>query len=106
MAKGRDGRIAHLKIFAHGIVFGDICLDFVAHSFVNRALSGNRRLAGSFRTPPGFFNFAPPPGTHAAHFSSTLALAELVTRPFLEFGEISSLFASISLAFGALFSLG
>jgi hypothetical protein len=74
MPEGRDSRIAHFHVFAHRIVFGDIGLNFVAHAFIQRALSGNGRLAGSFGTSPSFLNRATPAGTHATHFSSALAL--------------------------------
>jgi hypothetical protein len=105
MTEGRDSRIAHFQVFAYGIVSGDIRLDFVAHAFVDRALSGNGRLAGSFGTSPRFLNRPASAGPHAPHFSRAFPLAEFVTGPFLEFGKISGLFASISLAFGAHFAL-
>jgi hypothetical protein len=105
MAEGRDGRVAHFKILTYGIVSGDVGLDFVAQTFVDGSLPGNRRLARGFGPSPCLFNFAPAPGSGAAHFCGPLTLAEFMPGALFKFGYGRSLVASIALAFSAHFAL-
>src|SRR5258706_12255455 len=105
MAEGSDCRVADFQVLTQTIVFGDISFGFVAHPFVNGALSGNRCLPRGLSASTGFFHLSPVLGSKPAHFRGSLALAELVTCSLFEFGDICRLLASIALAFRAHFAL-
>src|SRR5258708_31458322 len=104
MTKSSDRGLAHFQVFTHGVVFGNIGLGFVAHSLVDGALSGNCGLPRCFRASPCLLNLPPVLGSKPAHLCGALTLTKLVTRSFFQFGNISRLLASVSLAFGAQFA--
>src|SRR5205807_4296507 len=88
MTQGRDRSLAYFQILTHGVVLGDVRLDFVAQCFFDGPLSGNCRLARGFSATASFFHFAPVLGSKPAHLCGTLTFAELVTGPLFKFGKI------------------
>jgi len=58
VTQGGNRCVSHFQVLTRGIVFGDVLLNFVAHSLVDGALSGNRRLTRGFPATPSFLKLA------------------------------------------------
>src|SRR5712692_5441692 len=104
IAQRRDRGIANLQIFTDGAVLGDVRLDFVAQSFVQRSLASDRCQPRSLGATTSFLNFAPMLRRKLPHLSRALALAQLVAGASLKLCHVGGFFARQSRALGAHFS--
>jgi hypothetical protein len=75
MSQSRDCGLANFQVLTDGAVFGDVRLGFVAHPFVDRALSRNCRLARCFGTTASFFQSPTMSGIELAHLCGQFAFA-------------------------------
>jgi hypothetical protein len=103
MTQRLDRGTAYFRIFTDGAVLGDVCLDLIAHAFVDRALAGNRCLASSFSATARLFQSATITAAIAAHLCRDLTLAQTASA---QFGEVCGFVACLATTFGAQFLFG
>src|SRR5713101_5914699 len=104
IAQRSDRGIANLQIFTDGAVLGDVRLDFVAQSFIQRSLPSDRCQSRSLGATTRLFNFAPMFRCKLSHLGSALALAQLVAGASLKLCHVGGFFARQSRALGTHFS--
>src|SRR2546425_12085594 len=92
MTQSRDCSLANFQVLTDRAVFGDVRLGFVAHAFIDRALSRNRGLARGFGPAPSFFQISPVRALELAHLGGQFAFAELVSGALLKFCDVCRLF--------------
>src|SRR6266851_9135297 len=104
IAQRSDRGIANFQIFADRAVPGDVGLDFVAHSFVQRSLPSDRCKSRSLSATTGFLNFAAVLRPKLSHLGRALALAQFVSGAALELRQVGGFFARQSRSLSAHFS--
>src|SRR2546423_4347447 len=92
MAQGGDCRSANFEIFTDRAVLRDVGSRFVAHAFINRALSSDCGLPRSFGPTTSFFQRPAMARIELPHFGGEFSLAQLMSRPLLQLGNIGGLF--------------
>src|SRR5260370_39646574 len=105
MTERLDCSLAHFQILADGVVFRDVGFCFVAHAFINSALSGDRCLPRRFGTTTCFLEVATMFRLKLSHLGREFALAQFVTGAFLELGYVGRLLFRQACAFSAHLSL-
>ena len=92
MSQSRDCGLANFQVLTDGAVFGDVRFGFVAHPFVDCALSRNCRLARCFGTTASFFQGPTMSGIELAHLRSQFTFAEFVSGTLLQLCDVGGLF--------------
>jgi len=106
IAERGDRSAPNFEVLTDGIISGDVGLHFVTQPFVQRPLPSDCCLSRSLGSTACFFEGASPAGSKPAHLCGAFALGQFAPGPLFEFGEVRSLFASVSLALGAYFLPG
>src|SRR5439155_1680170 len=93
MSQSRDRSLANLEVFPHRAVFGDVGPGFVAHAFIDCALTSDGCLPRSFRATTSFFQRPTMSGLELAHLCGEFAFAELMSGALLKFCDVCRLFS-------------
>jgi hypothetical protein len=93
IAERVDCYASHFGIFAGEIIFGDECLNFIAHGFIESHLSSDCRPACSFGTTARFQERSFIARRNTTHFRRALTAREWSTKSSFECSYSSRLFA-------------